>query len=176
GRALAKADPGNAVWKRDTGVGWNKIGDVQAASGDLTSALQSYEQALAIARDYAKSVPGNLEGRRDLTVTLDKIGDTKWKAGDTTGSLDAYEESLDISRELAAADRNNVTWQTDLVVRLYKLAELSDGDKRKEAVQEALTIVDRLEAEGKLSPDKKNWKDLLLALRAPSSPQPAAQQ
>ena len=69
----------------------------------MRGALQSYEQALAIARDYAKSVPGNLEGRRDVTVTLDKIGDAKWKAGDTAGSLAAYEESLDISRGLAGS-------------------------------------------------------------------------
>jgi hypothetical protein len=32
-------------------------------------------------------------------------------------------------------------------------------------VDEAIKIVERLETEGKLSPDKKNWKDMLLALR-----------
>jgi hypothetical protein len=32
-------------------------------------------------------------------------------------------------------------------------------------VQEALTIIERLESEGKLPPDKKNWKDILLAVQ-----------
>jgi len=33
------------------------------------------------------------------------------------------------------------------------------------AIDEAIKIVERLEAEQKLSPDKKDWKDRLLALR-----------
>ena len=60
----------------------------------------------------------------------------------------------------------NVQWQTDLVVSLYKLAPVADGDRKSAALDEALKIVEQLDAEGKLTPDKKNWKDMLLALRA----------
>ena len=61
----------------------------------------------------------------------------------------------------------NVQWQTDLVVSLYKIAILADGERKSAALDEALKIVERLDAEGKLSPDKKDWKDKLLALRQP---------
>ena len=64
-------------------------------------------------------------------------------------------------------DPGNVQWQTDLVVSLYKIAILADGEKKSGAVDEALKIVEQLDAEGKLSPDKKDWKDRLLALREP---------
>ena len=57
-------------------------------------------------------------------------------------------------------------WQTDLVVGLYKIALMTGDDKKAASVDEAIKIVERLDAEGKLSPDKKNWKDMLLALRA----------
>ena len=36
---LAKSDPRNARWQRDLSVSLNKVGDVQAAQGDLAGAL-----------------------------------------------------------------------------------------------------------------------------------------
>ena len=105
--------------------------------------------------------------QRDISVSLDKIGDVKRSQGDREGALAAYEESLDIARHLAAVDPGNVQWQTDLVVSLYKIAILADGDRKSAAVDEALKIVEQLDAAGKLSPDKKDWKDRLLALREP---------
>jgi hypothetical protein len=87
--------------------------------------------------------------------------------GDKAGALAAYEESLAIVRRLADTDNSNVEWQTDLVVSLYKIANLADGETKDAALDEALKLVERLDAEGKLSPDKKDWKGKLLALREP---------
>ena len=105
--------------------------------------------------------------QRDISVSLDKIGDVKRSQNDNAGALAAYDESLAIARHLAAVDPGNVQWQTDLVVSLYKVAILADGEKKSGAVDEALKIVEQLDAAGKLSPDKKDWKDRLLALREP---------
>ena len=66
----------------------------------------------------------------------------------------------------------SVQWQTDLIVSLYKLALVSDGDRKSAALDEALKMVEQLDAEGKLTPDKKNWKDMLLALRTSSPHSP----
>jgi hypothetical protein len=102
---------------------------------------------------------------RDASVSLDKIADVKRSTGDLTGALEAYEESLAIARRLAAIDPGNVSWQTDLVVSLYKIALMAEGERRQAALDEAITMVERLDAEGKLSPAQKGWKDRLLALR-----------
>ena len=81
------------------------------------------------------------------------------------GALAAYEESLAIARRLAAIDPGNVSWQTDLVVSLYKIAIMAEGERKQAALDDAIKIVDRLDAEGKLSPAQKDWKNKLLALQ-----------
>ena len=144
------------------------MGDVKFfAGGDAKGALAEYEESLALTRRLADKNQGNAQLQRDMSVSLDKIGDVKRSQNDNAGALAAYEESLAIARRLAGVDPGNVQWQTDLVVSLYKIALLADGEKKSGAVDEALKIVERLDAEGKLSPDKKDWKDRLLALREP---------
>jgi hypothetical protein len=98
---------------------------------------------------------------------VDKLGDVKRASGDMPAAVTAYEESLVIARRLSGVDPSNVQWSTDLVVALYKLALVTEGDQRRAYLDEALKIVEALDAEGKLSPDKKNWKNMLLALREP---------
>jgi hypothetical protein len=46
---LAKADPHNAGWQRDLSVSCNRVGVVQVAQGNLTAALHSFRDSLAIA-------------------------------------------------------------------------------------------------------------------------------
>ncbi len=163
---MADTDPGNAIWQRDIAVGLNKIGDVKYfVDHDPTGALAAYEESLAISRRLADANNGNAGLERDASVSLDKIADVKRSTGDQTGALAAYEESLAIARRLAGLDPSNVSWQTDLVVSLYKIAIMADGARKQTALDEAIKIVERLDAEGKLSPAQKGWKDRLLALR-----------
>ena len=165
-RHLASTDPGNSVWQRDVAVGLNKIGDVKFfMENDPNGALAAYEESLAIARRLADANKGRAILDRDASVSLDKIADVKRATGDLSGALAAYEESLAIARRLAAIDPGNVSWQTDLVVSLYKIAIMAESERKQAALDEAIQIVDRLDAEGKLSAAQKGWKDKLLALR-----------
>jgi hypothetical protein len=143
---------------------------VKAANRDLPGALAAYQESAAVMRRLVEDASGNIGWRRDLAFSIEKLADVQRAMGDMAGAVASYEESLDISRRLAAVDETNVQWQTDLVVALYKLAQMSD-DKKAASVDEAIKIVERLDAEGKLSSDKKNWKDMLLAVRgAPQAP------
>jgi hypothetical protein len=45
---LAESDPGNAEWRRDLSVSYEKVGDVQLAQDELDAALNSYRESLAI--------------------------------------------------------------------------------------------------------------------------------
>jgi hypothetical protein len=49
-------------------VSFEWIGDVQKAQGDLSGALKSYSDGLAIRGKLAKSDPGNAGWQRDLAV------------------------------------------------------------------------------------------------------------
>ena len=164
-------DRNNAVLRRDISIGLNKIGDVKAATGDLPGARAAYQESVAVMRRLVEDASGNIGLQRDLALSIDKLADVQRAMGDIAGALAGYEESLVISRKLAAVDRSNVQWQTDLVVALYKLARGTEGDTKRANVDEALKIVERLDSEGKLSPDKKNWKSMLLALRGEPQPQ-----
>jgi tetratricopeptide (TPR) repeat protein len=165
-RRLAERDPGNAIWQRDVAVGLNKLGDVKIfLDQDPKGALAAYEESLAIMRRLTDTNKSNAGWERDASISLDKIADVKRSTGDLTGALAAYEESLAIARRLAVIDPANISWQTDLVVSLYKIAIMTEGERKQAALDEAIKIVDRLDAEGKLSPAQKDWKNKLLALQ-----------
>ena len=55
-----------------------------------------------------------------------------------------------------------------LAESLYKIALIADGEKRNAALDEAIGIVERLDAAGKWPADKKDLKENLFALRTPS--------
>ena len=74
----------------------NKIGDVQAAQGDLAGALQSYRDSFAIRERLAKSDPGNAGWQRDLAAAYEKIGDVQVAQGDLAGALKSYRDGLAI--------------------------------------------------------------------------------
>ena len=56
-------------------VSYIKIGDVQEAQGDLTGAMRSYREGLAIRDRLAKSDPGNAQWQYDLGISNERIGD-----------------------------------------------------------------------------------------------------
>ncbi len=63
---------------------------------------------------------------------------------------------MEIRKTLAARDPNNVVWQTDLVVSAWKLTEAGVKDKRQHLAS-GLAILKRLDGEGKLTADQKEW-------------------
>jgi hypothetical protein len=99
--------------------------------------------------------------------TLKKLGDAKLSLGDTGAARGFYAEGLTITRRLLVTDPGNVQRQTDLVINLYQLASVEDGSERKRAVKEALDILERLNNEKKLTPDKIGWPDLIRQMLAP---------
>ncbi len=169
-KRLAARDPNNAEWQRDLSVSTNKIGDIRAARGDRDGALKAYEDGLDIRKRLAARDPNNVEWQRDLSVSTNKIGDIRAARGDRDGALKAYEDGLDIRKRLAARDPNNVEWQTDLVVSAWKLMG-AGAENRRRHLAEGLAILKRLDAEGKLTADQKEWIGAFeAALRAPEPP------
>src|SRR5258705_11352285 len=70
----SKQDAGNADGQREVSVGYNKVGDVQSAQGDLAGALKSYHDSLAIREKLAKQDPGNAGWQADLAFSYWQTG------------------------------------------------------------------------------------------------------
>jgi tetratricopeptide (TPR) repeat protein len=166
-RRLSDHDPANALWLRDMTVTMNKLGDARLRTGDTGVAETTYDGSLAIARRLTERNPANAQWQWDLWFTLKKLGDAKLSLGDTGAARGFYAESLTITRRLLATDPANVQRQTDLVINLYQLASVEDGSERERAVREALDILERLQNEKRLTPDKIGWPDLIRQMLAP---------
>jgi tetratricopeptide (TPR) repeat protein len=156
---LVQSDPGNAVWKRDLSVAFEKIGDVQLSQGDLPAALKSYTDSLANRDDLAKSDPGNAEWQRDLSASLDKIGNVRIRQGDLSGALRNYTDSRAISERLAKSDPGNAEWQRDLSVSIANLGDVQQAQGDLPAAltsyRSDLVIADRLT---KSDPGNAEWQ------------------
>jgi tetratricopeptide (TPR) repeat protein len=148
-------------------VTMNKLGDAKLQTGDTRAAAASYDESLAIARRLTERNPASAQWQWDLWFTLKKLGDAKLSLGDTGAARGFYAEGLTITRRLLATDPGNVQRQTDLVINLYQLASVEDGSERERAVKEALKILERLQNEKKLTPDKIGWPDLIRQMLAP---------
>jgi len=94
------------------------------AQGDLTGAMRSYREGLAIRDRLAKSDPGNAGWQRDLSVAYMRIGDVQLAQGDLAGAQKSHRDSLAIFDRLANSDRGNAGWQRDLSVSFEKVGDV----------------------------------------------------
>ena len=160
-RKLVAAEPENIAWQRDLNVILVKIGDRRLAAGAKEEAATFFEEALQVARRLVASAPANVRWQRDLAVALQRVGDIRFTTDDRTGALAAFEEGLDIARRLVAADPGNTEFRTSLIIMLHRVSTASDRPRAREALLEAIAIVEALERDGKLTAIQQNWPRLL---------------
>jgi tetratricopeptide (TPR) repeat protein len=145
---LAQSDSGNAIWRRDLSVSFNKVGDVQVERGDLPAALASYEADLAISERLAGSDPGNADWQHDLSISYGRIGDVQKAQGDLAAAFTSYQASLAIREYVAKSDPSNAGWQRDLSVSYNEVGGVQVAQGNLPAAfasyQASLAIFDRL--------------------------------
>ena len=121
----AHSNSGNTDWQRGLSVSYNEVGDVLEAKGDLTGALKSYRDSLAIRERRAQSNPSNTQWQRDLVVSYNNVGGVLKALGDLTGALKSYRDSLAITLRLVSLDRSNTEWQQDLQFVIGRIGGLA---------------------------------------------------
>jgi tetratricopeptide (TPR) repeat protein len=162
---LAKTDPGNADWRRDLSVSYNKVGNVQVAQGNIQAALTSYQAAKTIAESLVKSDPNNAIWQRDLLVSYTKVGEVQEEQGNLPAALKSYHAGLAIAERNAKSDPANPGWQRDLSVLYNKVGnvQVAQGNlpDALTSYQADLAIADRL---AKSDPNNAAWqRDLLVS-------------
>jgi tetratricopeptide (TPR) repeat protein len=103
---------------------WGLLGDVEAQSGDLVRAHQSYGKALKLANERAHDRPDDTNCLRNLSVAHNKIGDIQAAQNNLVGALNAYHQGLQIRENLAQKDPQNAAWQRDLSVSHNKIGDI----------------------------------------------------
>lgn len=70
-------------------------------------------------------------------------------------------EIFDVRRKLAAQDPGNAEAQTDLVIILYDMSTLIDPVQARALLTEALSILEKLDQEHKLTEAQEDWPDMM---------------
>jgi tetratricopeptide (TPR) repeat protein len=158
---VAKGDPGNLGWQRDLALFHERVGRVLMAQDNLPEALEAFRAALAIAERLAKADPGNAGWQRDLSVALNEVGGVLVAQDDRPGALKAFRGGLAIADGLAKHDPGNARRLTDLVISLVKVSSVSDPPDARSALERALSIVEPLARDGKLSAAQQDWPEMI---------------
>jgi tetratricopeptide (TPR) repeat protein len=163
-RELVAKDPLNTDWQYELSLGLDRIGDVLAAQHNFADALAAFRESLDIRRQLVKRDPSNPQWQRELYVSLEGLADTLRLTDKKEGNhrhkdeiLAAYRESLALRRQLAEGHPDVTLWQIDLVLGLWRLA--GSGDDPRGRWSEALTILQRLDTQGRLAPEERQWID-----------------
>jgi tetratricopeptide (TPR) repeat protein len=175
-RKLVAAEPANITWQQDLSFSLNELGDRRSEMNDFTGALTAYEESVAIRRKLVAADPGDPRQRRSLAVGMQGIGDTLMAAGDRAGALRAYEESLALVRKLVEAVGVSPNWQTDLPSALLALSTASEPTRAREALREAIAILERLERDNKLTPQQQGLSETVRRALAKLPPEQAEAQ
>ncbi len=171
-RALADRDPANTEWQRDLGISLSRLGDVLTLRGDAAGAAQAASESLALTRRLADRDPANLLWQRDLLVSLNRHGDALFALSDLAGTEAAYRESLAIAQRLAARDPASVEAAVDLAIGHYKVSFVT-ADPRPD-LDAARTVLETLQAEGRLPPYLQGLLTLVQDRLASLPPRPEA--
>jgi tetratricopeptide (TPR) repeat protein len=159
-RVLGIAGPQESHW-----VFWARsgLGDILVQRNDLSGALRSFQNGLAVMDELAKSNPGDVGWQRDLAVSFERIGTTQMMQNDPPGALASFRDGLAIVEKLAGSDPGNADAQRDLALFFIELGDvqLAQGDLAGalKNYREQLAISDRL---AKSDPGNVMWqRDLL---------------
>jgi eukaryotic-like serine/threonine-protein kinase len=163
---LAEPDT-NAMWQRDYSIDLERVGDVLAAQGKWSEALQNYQHSHAIRLKLQSRDSKNSMCQSDLFWTYQDIGDVQIAQNDVEAALDnSYKKALAIAKLLSEKDPTNKEWQSNLAIINEKSGEALAGQRKfSEALQnyhESFVIAKRLT---EADPTNNDWQSSLAIVR-----------
>ncbi len=101
----------------DHADGWQRLGEMQRALGDLAAAAGSFSRIVQL-----ENAPGI--DPHDILWGHIGLGDCQRDAGDGPAALASYQRAKAIAERLAKADPGNAGWQRDLSVSHNKIGDV----------------------------------------------------
>jgi len=138
---------------------------VRVAQGNLTEALKSYRDSLAIMERLARTDPSNAGWQRGLTAVNERLGIVYKGRGETDEAKAAFQRALAIYDNLTARFPDDTLALKSSTVPLIALGELYGPDGAT-YLRKALAILKQLDEAGRLEPNRKpaiTWIEQRLA-------------
>ena len=146
-QSAAEAALASARTDRERSSALVELGTIMVTRRNLTGALSSFRDALAIDRRLVAGDSEDWRLRHNLAVVLMKIGEVLGTLRDTPGALASHQEALSIRRQLLASRPNETLFASDVAVSLMAIGEnlISSGDTgtATERYQEAISLMTR---------------------------------
>ncbi len=157
GNRLLDIDPYSTLWANDLALGLTRLGNAQGATGDVAAALKSHQDALALRDWLVNQDPSNPLWYRNLALSQASVAAALADRNDFETALGHQQESLRIMRDLAAAYPEDPWYRIDVVRALDETAVLLQDPTAEN--QEALTILEEMQAAGTLPEGFEDWID-----------------
>ena len=151
---LAAQKPNDVTYQESLSAAFDEVGDVRVAQGNLTEALKSYRDSLAIMERLARTDPSNAGWQRGLTAVNERLGIVYKGRGETDEAKAAFQRALAIYDNLTARFPDDTLALVNSTVPLIRLGEL--GPDGRAYLQKALTILKQLDEAGRLEPRRKS--------------------
>ena len=156
-KALVAGDPDNGVLQRDLSLSLERAGLIKQSLKEGRDALEAYQSSLAIRRRLHAANPINFTTQHDLANGLEQVGMMLKSLDERTRALSHFNESLPLRQGLANANRGNAARQIELFGVLYLISTVADATSAKAALGRALTVLESLEREHKLTDTQVGW-------------------
>ena len=125
------------------------------AQGNLTQALKSFRDSLAIMERLAQADPNNAGWQRDLAISNERLGNIYIERKETDEAKAAFERALAIYNKLTVRFPDNAVVLVSSTVPLMRLGELY-GPEGAAYLRKALVILKQLDETGRLEPRRKS--------------------
>ena len=136
-----------------------QIGEVRMEQGDLTAALEAFDQSLLIMEQLASRAPANLEVQIGMANSLFYTGNVHWQRGELREAREIFEGVIPIVDEVSAREPDNPSW---LIERAYAHTNLGRVLELEGAFEEALSayraVMDVNQRLVELEPENPEWK------------------
>ncbi len=156
---LLRTDPGNAGWQRHLLVSYDRVGDVLVAQGNLSEALKSFRDGLAIRDRLARADLDNAGCQRDLSISYDRVGEVLVAQGNLPEALQSFRDGLAIRDRLARADVDSASGQRDLSMSYDRVGDvlMAQGNlpEALKCFRDQFEIADRL---ARADPGDAGWQ------------------
>src|SRR5262249_9489372 len=155
---LAAQKPNDVRYQESLSAAFDEVGDARVAQGNLTEALKSYSDSLAIRARLAKADPNDARWQYDLAGSYYRVGGVLGAQGNLREALKSYSDGLAIMERLAKTDPSNAGWQRDLTQTYQKVGDVlgAQGNLTEalKSYSDSLAIRERL---GNAPPTNAGW-------------------
>jgi tetratricopeptide (TPR) repeat protein len=141
------------------------IAEVRLARGELTEALQSYQDAEKTASDFSQRQPSFPPFQVHLAAAKFGIGDVRRAQGDNKSAWEAYQAGFAIMQPIVEASPDDAIWQHDFAMAKARGAAIRRalGDTTGADADLAFAVAS-LTGLAKIDPANVEWRDDLASL------------